>query len=342
MKKLIWILLLILVAASVFLLWHKPTQRLNHGVVAPTQSNSTSLDPQMSAAPKSNSLIQTAPSFQPKPGEAIGDSNQTEVFKQMVEDKNSPIEFYGRVINQDGNGLPGMLVKATIRQWYVRSLAAFDFGAHFIPIERKTKTDGSFEIRGERGDGFGVVIEPQNGYEQEPSQRSFGAVSGSFQNPVIFKMWSTNIHEQLITGEKKFPIVPDGRIYILNLAQGTIAESGDGDLKVWIQYTNQVTRGQLYDWSAGVEVINGGLCPSEVYAMFLAPDDGYVPTFRLEQQIKGGQSGEIGERRFYLKMKNGQTFGKMTINLFAPYNNQNPGLIRLSYAINPSGSRILR
>ncbi len=32
----------------------------------------------------------------------------------------------------------------------------------------------------------------------------------------------------------------------------------------------------------------------------------------------------------------------MSINLIAPFNDQTPGLIRLSYAINSSGSRILR
>src|SRR5205823_6085314 len=103
-----------------------------------------------------------------------------------------------------------------------------------------------------------------------------------------------------------------------------------------------IIRGQSYDWSAGIEAVNGGLQESDSYAMFVAPAGSYVPSFNSRQQIKGGQSGEIGERRFYLKLRNGQEYGKMTINLYAPFNNQIPGLIRLSYAINPSGSKILR
>jgi hypothetical protein len=70
--------------------------------------------------------------------------------------------------------------------------------------------------------------------------------------------------------------------------------------------------------------------------------NGYTPFFRSRQQIKGGQRGQIGEHQFYLKLKNGQEYGQMSIDLHAPFNNQTPGLIRLSYAINPSGSRILR
>jgi hypothetical protein len=76
--------------------------------------------------------------------------------------------------------------------------------------------------------------------------------------------------------------------------------------------------------------------------MYSAPTDGYTPSFSFQQQIKGGQSGEIGDRSFYLVLKNGQEYGKMDINLYAPYGHLHPGLIRLSYAINPSGSRILR
>jgi len=155
-------------------------------------------------------------------------------------------------------------------------------------------------------------------------------------------MWSTNIHEQLITGNKSFEIVPDGRPYFINLADDTISESEGGELKVWIQYTNQPVRGQIYDWSAEIDVINGGLLESDSYSMFSAPADGYVPSFVWKNQIKGGQRGSIGERRFYLKLKDGQEFGQMSIGLYAPFNNQTPGLIRLSYGINPSGSRILR
>jgi hypothetical protein len=41
-------------------------------------------------------------------------------------------------------------------------------------------------------------------------------------------------------------------------------------------------------------------------------------------------------------LKNGKVFGRMTIDLYAYYNAQVPGLVRIRYAINPSGSRVLR
>ena len=131
--------------------------------------------------------------------------------------------------------------------------------------------------------------------------------------------------------------------YFINLTDDKISEAAsDSDVMVWVRYTNQIVRGELYDWSAQINVINGGLQQSGSYSMFSAPNDGYAPSFNLQQQIKGGQRGEIGERRFFLRLKNGQEYGRMIINLIAPFDDQTPGLIRLSYAINPSGSRILK
>jgi hypothetical protein len=263
-----------------------------------------------------------------------------EGFQKYVEEKNVPIEFFGKIIDQDSNALAGAVVKSVIRHW--TAPVAFQMGSKDIPVERISDKDGRFEINGETGDGFDIAV-TKDGYDAEPGQHSFGAVGGSFDNPVVFKMWSTNIHEKLIGGGKSFDIVPDGRRYFINLTDDTISESGQGDLRVWIKYTNQVVRGQVYDWSAEIAVINGGL--SEVplgTAMYQAPTDGYVPSYQSRQQIEGGQRGSTGEHQFYLLLKNGQQYGQMSIGLYAPFNNQTPGLIRLTYAINPSGSRILR
>ncbi|HEY5298311.1 MAG TPA: hypothetical protein VIK59_10330 [Verrucomicrobiae bacterium] len=259
-----------------------------------------------------------------------------------IESQNVPIDFYGKFVDQDSNALADVKIRISIRHWTMPDIAVPLAGSKEIYLEQTSDEGGRFEFHGETGDAVYIESIEKDGYELEPRGRNYGVVEGSFENPVVFKMWSTNIHEQLITGNKSFNIVPDGRPYFIDLTTDTINESGKGDLKVWIQYTNQVVHGQLYDWSAGIEVINGGLRSSDSYAMYEAPTDGYVPSFLSKQQIKGGQSGEIGDHKFYLLLKNGQEYGQMNINLFAPYGYLSPGLVHLSYAINPSGSRILR
>jgi hypothetical protein len=268
----------------------------------------------------------------------------SQVISNFIESKNVPVEFYGQVIDQDSNALAGVDVKVIVQQLIMPNSAEVDIAATNIPIEQITGTDGRFEISGVEGASFDLESIQKAGYEVESPRRGYQPIGGSFEQPVIFKMWNTNIHGQLITGDEKFSIVPDGRPYFINLTTGAINESGTGDLKVWIQYTNQIVRGQLYDWSAGIDVANGGLFEEQNLnsAMYSAPANGYVPNFELQQQIKGGQEGQIGSRRFYVVLNNGSEYGKITINLYAPFNDQIPGLIRLSYVINPSGSTILR
>jgi hypothetical protein len=260
-------------------------------------------------------------------------------------------DFYGKVIDQDGNPLAGVSAVGEL----VLNDGTYG-GIQTQKYDATTDGGGLFEFTGLHGAGLGITIS-KPGYENEWKNDAYQSPSGGQSSPadrVIYRMWSTNAHESLITGNKSFEVVPDGRPYFINLTAGTISERESGDLKVWIQYTNQPVRGQLYDWSVGIEVANGGLWEVPQAAMnsgfldeftipmYVAPENGYVPSFQHGGQIKGGQSGEIGNRYFYLLLKDGKEYGKMSINLFAPYGRLHPGLIRLSYAINPSGSRILR
>jgi hypothetical protein len=337
--------MIVLLAALTALLWRQPTPKAVRldTVQQPVQSSSNMLvavtNAAENAAPTgvlSNSEPPTSQSTSenPKP--------TTEMIHKYLESLNVPIEFYGKVIDQDGNPLADVSVKGEVL--HIKVIAPAPGGAEdqIIPIDQRSDSDGRFEIQGMTGRGLTIESIQKDSYEVEPTSRSHGTTEGSFNSPVIFKMWSTNVHEPLITGGNKFQIVPDGRPYFINLTDDTISESGEGDLKIWIQYTNQPVRGQFSDWSAEIDVAKGGLLETKDYSMFSAPTEGYVPSFVWKNQIKGGQRGNIGERRFYLKLKDGQEYGRMTIELIAPFNDQTPGLIRLSYAINPSGSRILR
>jgi hypothetical protein len=274
---------------------------------------------------------------------AEDERRRLEEYRRDLEQNNVPLDFYGLVIDQDSNALSGVIVQVNVRHMAVGipGLPPPDLGKY--RFQRVTGADGRFEINGVTGDAFDLDSMTKPGYEAELVRRGFGPTEGSFANPVIFKMWNTNIHEQLITGRKSFDVVPDGRPYVIDLAKGIIAESGTGDLRVWIKCPAQMVPGQMYDWSCAIEVIDGGLLEEGLgVPMSMAPAEGYTPSLHLEGQIKGGQRGSSGERSLYVRLKNGQEYGAVGIGLYAPFNNQTPGLIRLSYAINPSGSRVLR
>ena len=266
----------------------------------------------------------------------------------LVAGKNKPISFWGQVVDQDEKPLDGVKIGGNIRTWYVTP--AMNFDSRFPTVNAVSDANGKFEIHNAGGDVLTIKSMEKDGYEPEPgAMRGFGfntseQFSSDPNSPIVFRMWQTNIHEPLITGDKRFHVVPDGRSYVIDLAKGTIAESGGGDIQVTIKYAQQTIQGQLYDWLSEINIVNGGLLEeaNTRSPMFAAPVDGYVPSFQYNQQIKGGQRGSTGQHRFYVSFKNGQKYGRVVIELRAPYNDNIPGLIHIQYAINPSGSRILR
>jgi hypothetical protein len=261
-------------------------------------------------------------------------------IRAVLEAQNKPVELWGKVVDQDGVPLSGVTVETEINR-FVWPPEQHPNGVS-TKQEITTDADGRFHVSDNSATGIHVMLQ-KAGYEQE-SRNGYGSngQNGSQENAAILKMWSTNIHEQLITGEKKFQIVPDGRSYVIDLAKGTIAESGQGDLKVWVKRPEQITYGKRYDWSCEMDVLNGGLLAATDASMYVAPEDGYTPSFQFEQKVGSGWGDTTGPKRFFVRLNNGQEYGRITIELMAYYNDQIPGLIRLSYAINPSGSRILR
>ena len=253
--------------------------------------------------------------------------------------KNIPLDFYGRVVDQDGNPLHGVRIDLRLRHWNTA------YSGSSTTVNLETDTKGHFHAVDATGDAFDIESILKAGYELEPNtRRGYRAKGGSAAAPVEFKMWRSDIKEALISDSKSYRIVPDGRGYFIDLRNSTIGETGVGDIKASINYVTEVVHGQTYDWSAQITVPNGGLLEETNVnsSMYLAPTNGYKSKFQLTQQILGGQSGSIGTRRFFLKLKNGEQYGRMEIQMNAPYNSQVPGRIRISHAINPSGSRTLR
>jgi hypothetical protein len=338
-------ILVIVLLIVVVLFWRHPAHPSANSEQAQTTGQSTNA-PQAQSSP-----VRNAPSATPSPSanQTIAQKGETpEQAKREIESANLPVDFFGLVIDQNSNPIPGVIIKSGVRHWEMPDISHLLPGAKIlgasrdIPMEATTGPDGRFELTGASGDVFGVLLF-KDGYDAESEKNGFGAGGNySYENPVVFKMWPTNLHEDLISGKKSFHVVPDGRPYFINLTNSTISESGTGDLKVWIKRPTQITYGSPYDWSCEVDVINGGLQATSDYAMWMAPANGYTPSFQFEQSIGSGWGDSTGERRFYVTLNNGQEYGKITIELYAYYNNQIPGLVRLSYAINPSGSRILR
>ncbi len=259
---------------------------------------------------------------------------------------NPAVAFYGKVVDQDSNALQNVIVDLQVIEEYVDPYPQIK--TKRTSLQRQTGTDGRFEVSGNglRGKYVEVYTLAKEGYEQEFPGRlcgTFGSQSTSFDNPGVLKIWDTNMHEPLITGEKPFVVTPDGRHYAIDLVKGTITEGEDGDLVVWIKRPEGVRWGQRYDWSCELAVSSGGMLESESQVMFTAPEVGYTNVFTHQEQANPNRwSVATGDKRFYVKLRNGQMYGRIAFQIFADFHGKQPAMIRLSYAVNPSGSRLLR
>jgi hypothetical protein len=273
-------------------------------------------------------------------------SQQEMIVRSFNETANPPVAFYGQVMDQDTNPLPNVQVGVMVSEEYMKLNLETQIGSA-TNLHSQTGPDGRFEVTGIKGHRVAITELAKDGYEPELGMSdiygTYGAQSGSLSEPVVFRMWATNMHEPLIGGEKSFVVIPDGRHYAIDLTKGTIAEGDEGDLVAWIKRPAGVSWGQRYDWSCELSVPGGGLLEGQSLAMFTAPETGYTNAFaHAEKASPSGWSYGFERKRFYIKLRRGQMYGRMSVDLYADGHGKQPAVIRLSYAVNPSGSRLLR
>jgi hypothetical protein len=269
-----------------------------------------------------------------------------ESAQAFKDDPDLPVAFYGLVVDQDSNALPNVKVDVEITQWNLSELPRT--ALKLIKVEKQTDADGRFEVSAVDAHGVTIKSFTKHGYEPELIQAQYGeygAQAGSFAQPKVFRLWHTNLNEPLIAGERKFQLVPDGRHYGIDLIKGAIAEGDEGDLVVWIKRPESGKPPEKYSWACGMTA-SSGLEPENDLnsAMSRAPSGDYTNVFKFEvtYNTPAGR-GMSFDNRFYFKIRDDKVYGRLKADFWtADRNDPTFGLIRLSYAVNPSGSRVLR
>ncbi len=335
------LVLLILVLAIAF--WLRPKH--SAAVAPPAQET---VQPANQTASNGNSASQ---SVSPTPPPIQQANQQTivthktetpEQARQEIESANAPIEFYGKVIDQDSNPVPDAKVDIGIRHWTMPDPAIQLAGSDTIHLDQTSDANGRFEFHGATGDGFGVGI-TKDGYELKPNRYGFGPTAGSYENPVIVKMWKLGEKAQLVSGSKFWGINPDGRVYTIDFLQQkkTEGENAQGDIKISIVRPTQIQPRTKFDWSFSIEAVNGGLIETDDGFMYLAPESGYQPSYQITMIATNADwKGELDGLQFYLKSRDGQVYGRFTFDLIPNY--KDVSVFNVNWAVNPNGSRNLQ
>jgi|SRR5450756_356662 len=284
-------------------------------------------------------------STQQRPNTAITTEEKNLQSIQEANDKSdAPVEFYGQVLDQNGNAVAGAKFNVSVIQSHLFPANAngdYPLSNNVVKVQKETGADGRFTVSDMRGGGLDMELVPLNGYEISAKySRSFGNKSGSYENPIIFRMWKLGEKETLVTRSQIYEILP-GKVYCLNLITGEKSEgAAEGDLRVSISRPDGVKRRQKYAWSFSIDAIGGGLVETDDEFMYLAPESGYTPVFGMQLDPAASiWQGQVA-RQFYIRTRDGKVYGRIHVIVHSIYDVQSA--MEIDSAINANGSRNLQ
>ena len=339
MKRIPWILILVLVAVLALLLWRSHLAQST----APDSAIGAASEMSKESAPNQAQTVAASP---PPPSEkAVGEpeGKGALISRFLGAVNHKEIKLFGKVVDQAGAPLGGVTVYAS---------AIYNTGLESGLDKAQTTTDsaGLFTIEGMKGRTLGIGL-AKSGYE-------YGGDHGPFQytelvkeaeryhpdpkNPVLFVMWRLQGAEPMIVFEDRELRVPvDGMPLRIDLTTGKRVETG-GDLLITLRHAMAAPGEWLhrYPWQAEVAA-PGGLIETTSRLMYLAPESGYVSSLSLSE--KGDEPEYRGQfdKQLYIKTEGGN-FARLRMHVSTQTNPDRSSYAVLSWWLNPRvGSRNL-
>lgn len=209
-------------------------------------------------------------------------------YKRFLDD--SPLDLRGCVIDQDGNGLPG--VKMTFSAWRNVLLNGGVFAYGNFVFSAYTEPDGSFHLSGFNVDYINLIDLEKEGYtrrffyDQNDSPIK-PDLEGKFSNPFTFYMWKRLGDEKLLCfkGGNRLPL--EGVPYQVEMLGETLnsgrKRENFGNLQ-FVVYRNdaQIESGAAqYDWEITITALDGGILLADSPMPYLAPESGYQKEIKI-------------------------------------------------------------
>jgi hypothetical protein len=258
---------------------------------------------------------------------------------------NVPIEFYGKVIDQDGNPLASAKVAFELQVGHMTSETKGYVSRNRITLQ--TDQSGQFSINGTKGIHLILQSVEEPGCElSKKTERWFSYnESGAIfhpdpSKPVIFKMWKKAGKEPLVGSHWRGKVVCDSTLVSFGLLNGK--PSQDGDLQIVCTLTptdKKVGNHTLSDYGFQITIVGGGVQQTGDEFTYLAPENGYLPTVTIHEEAADAnhRNPEL-EQEFYIKTADGH-YGRLSIDWSAWQ--KPPTYFEWDCSINPSGSRNL-
>jgi hypothetical protein len=332
------LILIIVVLVLLFLLWWLPrTQSLpSTGKAEPATELASHQSANATPSPRTPTA---APASQP---------GKLEFLRDLAQQSNRPIRFYGKVIDQDENPIPDVKVKLGIRtaKEPIAGLVGDVFDYRIVT----TDSQGRFLINDAKGALLEVKSLEKPGYEasikkinqaywywRDPSQ----VFKPDPDTPEVFRMWKKEGAEKLVLQDRMTRIPYNGSPVAFDLLTGRQSATG-GDLRVTLlRSPEQIQWGQRnYDWTLTIEAVDGGVIESNDEQMFRAPSEGYRSKISFHMPANAPDWTDEKTIALYIKTRGGKQYGRVELNVMVGSDKPTTGFSFRS-AVNPLGSRNL-
>jgi hypothetical protein len=251
-----------------------------------------------------------------------------------------PITFYGRVVDQDDQPIPGAAVRFVWNDTSPRGTSQ---------TETMSDATGRFSLLDQKGKGLSVYV-TKDGYHTSVGKGGQSFEYAAFfeghyhrpdpENPVTFRLVKKLDAEPLIARRISERTSYDRPSYY-DLERGTLTPqpAADGGLKLTLE-RSESPQGQRFDWKWKVEAVNGALLETKDEFAQMAPEEGYVPSWETSQAANAQDFRKNGRARFYVRSADNH-FARVDVELVHPNLRSLGPRLTVNSFLNPSGSRNL-
>jgi hypothetical protein len=295
------------------------------------------------AAPaQPSSLPEKTPLLMPEEEvKRIQQEKRRKVVEQVEAMLNTPITFYGKVVDQKDDPVPTARVGYSL----LDKFAASGSNSQTVADQK-----GYFEISGVKGAVLGVNVSKEGYYQiHNVSNQRFAYGMGpdgytksppTKDNPAVFVLHKMGETEPLIRNEKNIRIPRTGNPVEINLATGRMVAVGQGDLRVeaWTNDQAKNERGR-YDWKCRISVPGGGLVERKDDFAFEAAVEGYQPSEEIVMSADAERWNPQASRQYFIKLADNR-YARIEFEMIAggdhffsitSYLNPTPGSRNLEY-----------
>jgi len=204
--------------------------------------------------------------------------------QRELETWQKPIEFYGKVIDENSNSVAGVNIHF---RW---SEEPSENGMR--TSDTQSDSDGLFSLTGKQGRSLTVWFNKDGYYSSHNGQMGFNYALGpdiiapNPFNPVIFRLQKKGTPETLIAVKRNYGIPRDGTPVSIDLSTGATATAASGNFVVrcWTQDAGKQS-GEKYDWRCTVSFPGGGAATNSAEFAYQAPVSGYTPSLEISMPV---------------------------------------------------------